>query len=137
MNEKKKMNPSKEARDFLSRHNVRVLDTNKRAVKSYGVNVNYFTSPYDYNKIEKTLVGYETEPLYTVEISESELERVAKFEDQVFNNMAQKGHFNLFETLMEQKEKEQFLKEKYPAVKKAYEQYSLMLKMAETGEMNS
>jgi hypothetical protein len=36
---------------------------------------------------------------------------------------------------MEQKEREKYLKEKYPAVKKAYEQYSLMLKMAEAGEL--
>ena len=43
----------------------------------------------------------------------------------------------MFETLMEQKEEEQFLKDKYPAVKKAYEQYSLMLKLAKSGEINN
>jgi hypothetical protein len=36
---------------------------------------------------------------------------------------------------MEQKEEERYLKDKYPAVKKAYEQYSLMLKLAQSGEL--
>ena len=36
---------------------------------------------------------------------------------------------------MEQKEREKYLRDKYPAVRKAYEQYSLMLKMAESGEL--
>jgi hypothetical protein len=49
--------------------------------------------------------------------------------------MAEKGHFNLFETLMEQKEQEKYLRENYPAVKKAYEHYSLMLKLAQSGEL--
>jgi hypothetical protein len=49
--------------------------------------------------------------------------------------MAKKGHYRMFETLMEQKEHEKYLKDKYPAVKKAYEQYSLMLKLAESGEL--
>jgi len=35
---------------------------------------------------------------------------------------------------MEQKEEEQLLKNKYPAVKKAYEHYSLLLKMAKSGD---
>jgi hypothetical protein len=78
---------------------------------------------------------YETERLYTIEVSESELTRIAEFESEVFNNMKKQGHYRLFENLMEQKEQEKYLKNKYPAVKKAYEHYSLMLKLAETGEL--
>jgi hypothetical protein len=77
----------------------------------------------------------DTEPLYTVEIAQSELERIADFESEVFNNMKKQGHYRMFETLMEQKERERALRDKYPAVKKAYEQYSLMLKLAESGEL--
>jgi hypothetical protein len=73
--------------------------------------------------------------LYTVEIAESELTRIADFESEVFNNMKQQGHYRMFEVVMEQKEREKYLKNKYPAVKKAYEQYSLMLKLAESGEL--
>jgi hypothetical protein len=38
---------------------------------------------------------------------------------------------------MDQKQREAFLRDKYPAVKKAYEQYSLILSLAESGETNT
>jgi hypothetical protein len=95
----------------------------------------YFNDPMDYNKVDSMVLEYDTEALYTVEIAESELEKIAEFENQVFNNMKQHGHYDLFNYIMDQKEREKFLKDKYPAVKKAYEQYSLMLKLAESGEL--
>ena len=121
--------------EWCQTHSVKIIDTNKRAYKHAPINVRYFTNPDDYNYIEYDSIRFETQPLYTVEIAESELRKVAEFENQVFNNMRVKGHFNLFETLMEQKEKEKFLRENYPAVKKAYEHYSLILKLAESGEL--
>jgi hypothetical protein len=121
-------------RSFCEQHRIRVLDTNKRAHRYEKIEINYFNDRYDYNKVQSHLV-YDTEPLYTVEIAESELTRIAEFEEQVFNNMKQQGHYQMFEILMEQKEKEQYLRNKYPAVKKLYEQYSLMLKLAESGEL--
>lgn len=121
-------------RNFCEHHQIRVLDTNKRAHRYKKIETNYFNDQYDYNKVQSHLV-YDTEPLYTVEIAESELTRIAEFEEQVFNNMKQQGHYQMFEILMEQKEHEKYLRNKYPAVKKAYEQYSLILKMAESGEL--
>ena len=116
-------------------HQIRVVDTNKRAHRYHKIDVRYFNDSNDYNRIYEDVVRTETEPLYTVEIAESELEKVAEFEQQVFNNMKQTGHYRMFEILMEQKEEEQRLRNKYPAVKKAYEHYSLMLKLAESGEL--
>ena len=121
-------------KEFCENHRIRVLDTNKRASQRHKVNVNYFKNPLDYNMVYEDIV-FDSEPLYTVEIAESELERIAEFESQVFNNMRTSGHYNLFEQLMEQKEREKYLREKYPAVKKVYEQYSLILKLAESGEL--
>jgi hypothetical protein len=121
-------------RAFCEKHSIRVLDTNKRAHPYHKVNLNYFRDPGDFNIVQHELVDL-SEPLYTVEIAESELNRIADFELQVFNNMKQTGHYNMFEVLMKQKEHEKYLKNKYPAVKKAYEQYSLMLKLAESGEL--
>ena len=121
-------------REFCENHRIRVLDTNKRASRRHKVNINYFKNPMDYNMVYEN-ISYDSEPLYTVEIAESELERIAEFESQVFNNMRTSGHYNLFEQLMEQKEREKYLREKYPAVKKVYEQYSLILKLAESGEL--
>ena len=123
-------------REFCEHHRIRVVDTNKRAHRYHKVNLNYFKDPADFNQIKSYIdVINDSEPLYTVEIAESELERIASFESEVFNNMAKHGHYRLFEALMEQKEQEKYLKNKYPAVKKAYEQYSLMLKLAESGEL--
>ncbi len=129
------MTQQNKTHEFLKRHAVRVLDTNKRAYKRSKVNVQMFAYEDDYNKFNTLYQNVETETLYTVEIAESELERIASFEDQVFNHMSNKGHYNLFETLMEQKEEEHLLKNKYPAVRKAYEHYSLLLKMAKSGDI--
>ena len=126
---------NKSLEEFNKRHSVRVLDNSKRAHRHTRTNVQMFKFDDDYNKFINDHLTFETEVLLTVEIAESELERIAKFEDQVFNNLSKTGHYNLFETLMEQKEQEQRLKDQYPAVKKAYEQYSLLLKMAGSGEI--
>lgn len=122
-------------RKFCEEHRIRLLDKNKKAHRYHKVDVRYFSDPMDYNRVNSMVLEYETEPLYTVEIAESELEKIASFENQVFNNMKQTGHYNMFEMLMEQKEQEKYLRDKYPAVRKAYEQYSLILKMAESGEL--
>ena len=119
---------------FIQAHGINVLDTNKRASRYHKVNINYCRDPMDFNRVYEDIV-INSEPLYTVEIAESELERIANFESEVFNNMKQQGHYRMFETLIEQKEHERALRDKYPAVKKAYEQYSLMLKLAESGEL--
>ena len=120
-------------KQFLQNHSINIIDPNKRAHKMTRMNTKFFTHVDEYNYINQIHEHLETETLFTVEIAESELDRMAEFESQVFNNTG--GHYNLFETLMEQKEHEKFLKNKYPAVKKAYEHYSLMLKLAESGEL--
>jgi len=122
-------------RNFCLDHQLRVVDTNKRAYKHTKANINLFKFREDYNKYDSDFVTLETETLYTVEISESELQRIAEVEEQVFNNMKSQGRYNMFEILMEQKEQEKYLRDTYPAVKKAYEHYSLMLKLAQSGEL--
>lgn len=119
---------------FCEQHSIRVLDTNKRACRYHKVNRDYFKDFDDYNRVYEELV-YETEPVYTIEVAESELTRIADFESQVFNNMKKSGHYRMFEIMMEQKEQEQCLRNKYPSVLKAYEQYSLILKLAQSGEL--
>lgn len=122
-------------RDFCEMHMIRVLDRNKLAHKATRINAKFFQYSNDYNLIKNEAVQFETEPLYTVEIAESELQRIAEFELQVFNHMKAKGHYDMFNMIMKQKEKEKQLRLSYPAVQKAYENYSLMLKLAEAGEL--
>lgn len=123
--------------EFCKRHNIRVVDTNKRYKTVRPLGPRYFQNPDDYNFVSNVLVEHETEPLYTIEIPLSELKRINDFEEQVFNNIKTHGphHYQMFEIMMEQKQNEKRLRDKYPAVKKAYEQYSLMLKMGEMGEL--
>lgn len=125
---------NKNLRPFCEQHGIKVIDTNKRASRYHKVNINYFKDPKDFNRVYEDIV-VDSEPLYTIEIAESELERIANFESQVFNNMQQRGHHQMFGILIKQKEREKHLKEKYPSVQRAYEQYSLMLKLAESGEL--
>lgn len=122
-------------KQFCEQHQIRVLDRNKRAHRYHRINMQYFRDPMDFNKVSLVDIVNDSEPLYTVEIAESELERIADFEAQVFNNMKKQGHYHMFEMLMEQKEQEKYLTNRYPAVKKAHEHYSLMLKLAESGEL--
>jgi predicted methyltransferase len=121
---------------FIVNHRINVIDDNKRAHKHTRMNVRYFNNPVNYNELTATAaIQFETEKLLTVEITESELERIADFEAEVFNNLKEHGHYRMFEHMVELKEREQYIKNKYPAVKKAYEHYSLMLKLAESGEL--
>ena len=124
-------------KEFCQKHNITVIDTNKRFARYRPINRQYFSDPDDYNLIVDSRLNYETEPLYTIEIPLSDLERIKEFEEQVFNNMKQHGahHYQMFEVMMEQKHKEKRLRDKYPAVKKAYEHYSLILKLAESEEL--
>ena len=122
-------------KSFCEQHQIRVLDTNKRAHRYRRTNMQYFRDPMDFNKVSLVDVVNDSEPLYTVEIAESELEKIADFEAEVFNHMRKQGHYRIFEILMEQKEREKYLRDKYPAVNNAYKQYSLMLKLAESGEL--
>ena len=120
---------------FFTTHRIRVADQNKRAHRYHKIDARYFNDPTDYNRVNPLILEYETETLYTLEIAESELQRIADFESQVFNHMKEQHHYDMFNYIMEQKEREKFLKDKDPAVKKAYEHYSLILKLAESGEI--
>lgn len=131
-------NLSNALRDFCEFHRIRVLDTNKRGIKYHAISPKFFNNPKDYNEIHLESVTCETETICTLEIGEGELKRMAEFEQQVFNNYpqyAEYNHYNMFYNIMEQKEAEKELREKYPAVKRAYEQYSLMLTLAQSGEL--
>jgi len=129
------MNDKNAVKEFCHNHKIKVIDANKRATKYHKIDIRYFVNSKDYNSITQDVIPVDTEPLLTLEIAASELEYIAQFEQQVFNNMRKHGHYDMFNYIMQQKEEEKYLKEKYPAVKKAYEQYSLMLKMAKAGEL--
>lgn len=113
-------------KEFLERHNITIVDTQKRRSK-LSPRYAHFTIPTDASLMVEMPIHYEEEPLYTVQITESQLRNIQEFEDQVFNNMKVHGHFNMFQAIMEQREEEKRLREEFPAAKKAFENYSLVL----------
>jgi hypothetical protein len=121
-----------ELQKWCHKHNIKIVDTSKR-VSKYTTNYYYFKYD-DYNRVQDS-VHAELDTLVVLEIPQQDLEKIHNFEQQVFNNINEHGHYNLFEILMEQKEKEKYLRNKYPAVDNAYKNYSLMLKLAESGEL--
>ena len=122
-------------RKFVERHDIKILDSSKRTRKSEKTTFNYFTDEKNYNYVVTSTVPPETETLYTLEIPESELKRISNFESQVFNNLIKDEHYNLFEVMVGLKSAESNLRSQYPAVQKAFEHYSLMLKIAESSEL--
>lgn len=118
---------------WFQSHNINLVDCSKRVAR-YRVDYAFFNTPEDYNCINDRVI-HDTEALLVIEIPESDLERIKEFEQQVFNNFREHGHYNLFEIIMEQKEREKYLRNKYPAVENAYKNYSLILKLAESGEL--
>ena len=123
-----------EIREFCLKHSIRVVDTNKRAHKYHKVNLNYFKDPADFDMLQAHIdLVRDTEPLYTVEIALSELEKLAEFEKQTYDSM--KEHSSLYAYQREQEEREKFFRERYPALKKAHDHYKLLLKLANSGEL--
>jgi signal peptidase I len=120
---------------FCKRHAINIINTNKRAYKPQPFDVVYFNNPTDYNMIREYPVVIETVKVFTVEILETSLERLAKFEEEVFNRADSISHYNLFEVMMAQKHEEAVLRDTNIAVKKAYEHYSLMLSIAKAGAL--
>lgn len=114
--------------NFLERHFIKVLDTHKRFYR-HKPDYSIFNNWKDKDSIAE-VVKIESEPLYTVEIPESQLIRLQKFEDEVFNNKKYGiGHYNYFEAILDQKYKEEALRKQYPVVQQAYEQYSMTLNL--------
>ena len=85
--------------NFLKKHNIKIIDDQKRAYITNGYNTKYFQFSDDYNKIVRDHIAYDTETLYTLEISKSRLEKIAKFEIEVMNHLSDRGHYNLFEEI--------------------------------------
>ena len=90
----------------------------------------FFTDPSRADIIRNDIVDFHTEKLYTLQIPESRLNTLIEMENRFHNNWEDRGRRDLFEVLMEKEREETFYRNTNEAVKKAYEQYSLMLNLA-------
>ena len=120
---------NKELNQFCENYEVRVLNDQKRRARYHPPR--FFTDPMRADVIEKDTVAYETEPVYTLEIPEGRLRSLIEMEQRFFKwQRHSKGEVDMFETLMNKEREEAHYRHTNQAVKKAYEQYSMLLNLA-------
>jgi hypothetical protein len=120
---------SKELDQFCNNYEVRVLNDQKRRARYYPPR--FFTDPMRADIIEKDILAYETESVYTLEIPEGRLRALVEMEQRFFKwQHHSRGEVDMFETLMDKEREEAHYRHTNQAVKKAYEQYSMLLNLA-------
>lgn len=120
---------SKELDQFCENYEVRVLNDSKRRARYHPPR--FFTDPSRADLIRNDIIEYETEQVYTLEIPEGRLRALVEMEKRFYKwqNHSQ-GEVDMFQTLMDKEREEAHFRHTNEAVKKAYEQYSLMLNLA-------
>jgi hypothetical protein len=115
-------------KDFCENYEVRVLNDSKRRARYHPPQ--FFTDPERADIITRNMT-YETECVYTVEIPEGRFRALVELEQRFFKwQHHSRGEVDMFQTLMDKEREEAHYRHISPAVKKAYEQYSIMLNLA-------
>jgi hypothetical protein len=120
---------TKELEQFCNNYEVRVLNDSKRRARYHPPR--FFTDPERADIITRDTVSFETEQVYTLEIPEGRLRALVELEQRFFKwQHHNRGEVDMFQTLMDKEREESHYRHTNPAVKKAYEQYSIMLNLA-------
>jgi hypothetical protein len=115
-------------KDFCRNYEVNVLNDSKRRARYHPPQ--FFTDPERADIITRNMT-YETEYVYTVEIPEGRFRALVELEQRFFKwQHHSRGEVDMFQTLMDKEREEAHYRHTSPAVKKAYEQYSIMLNLA-------
>jgi DNA repair ATPase RecN len=115
-------------KDFCKNYEVKVVNDNGRYARYRPPT--FFTDPARADIIRNDLIEYQTEKLYTLQIPESRLQTLVEMEKRFYNHRNSEGMRDMFEVLMDKEREESYYRHTNEAVKKAYEQYSLMLNLA-------
>jgi len=116
-------------KNFCENYEVRVLDNQKRRARYHPPR--FFTDPERADIIRKDIVEYEHERVYTVEIPEGRLQALVELERRFWRwQEHSRGEVDMFQTLMDKEREEAYYRNSNEAVRKAYEQYSIMLNLA-------
>ena len=113
---------------FCKNYEVKVVNDTQRYARYRPPT--FFTDPYRADIIRNDIVDMTTETLYTVQIPESRLKTLVELETRFFNHRNSDGMHDMFETLMDKEREEAHFRHTNEAVKKAYEQYSMLLNLA-------
>ncbi len=112
---------------FFMENNIKVVNE-KRGIVSQRQN-EFFTDPLNANFVVDSRAPYNiSEKIFVVEMPESALQHLIMLDNRFY---ARANNDDRTAKLMVEKERqEQILREKYPAVQTAWEQYSLMLHLS-------
>lgn len=116
-------------KDFLYNYEINILNDYKRKIKMRSPT--FFTDPYNSNVIQNRQIDCQEEKVFTLEIPEGRFRTLVELEKRFFKMQKHsRTELDLFEVLMDKEREETFLRETNEAVKKAYENYSMMLHLA-------
>jgi hypothetical protein len=120
---------SKELDQFCNNYEVRILNDQKRRARYHPPQ--FFTDPARADVFVREHMTYETEQVYTVEIPEGRFRALVEMEQRFFKwQRHNQGEVDMFQTLMDKEREEAHYRHTNSAVKKAYEQYSMLLNLA-------
>lgn len=119
-------------RNFCEKYDIHILSSSKRAIRNRST-PQFFVNSSDKNIIHNTAREFDTEPMLTVDIPQSRLEALCDLERVFFNNIEDHGHRRVFQVWMDQQQREKEYRDKYSAVRKAYEDYSALLTWVANG----
>ena len=113
---------------FCKNYEVKVVNDTQRYARYRPPT--FFTEPSRADIIRNDIEELRTEKLYTIQIPESRLKTLVELENRFYNHRNSEGMRDMFETLMDKEREEAYYRHTNEAVKKAYEQYSIMLNLA-------
>lgn len=120
---------NEELNEFCRNYEVRVLNDQKRRARYHPAR--FFTDPERADIIRNDIDSFETEKVVTMEIPEGRLRALIELEKRFFKwQKHTQGEIDMFQMLMDKEREEAFYRQTNEAVRKAYEQYSLMLNLA-------
>jgi len=114
---------------FCKNYEIKVVNDTQRYARYRPPT--FFSDKFDASVIRNDVVEYQTEKLYTLQIPESRLKTLIEMERRLFGYHKHEAHHtDMFDVLMNKEREEAFYRNNNEAVKKAYEQYSIMLNLA-------
>lgn len=119
-------NVDKNTEEWLHRHKIRMTsDIDRYQIYQY--------APYKMRYCGEDLYQtsrIDTEPLYTLKVPKSTLDRIVEDEANVLEQLQRSGNKNHYMYLVNQQKIEEEVRSQNPAVGKAYEQYRMLYKLA-------
>ena len=118
----------KKLQEFCKNYEVKVVNDTQRYARYRPPT--FFTDPERADIVRNDLMDFQTEKLFTVQIPESRLNTLVELETRFYNHRNSDGMRDMFEVLMDKEREEAHYRHTNEAVKKAYEQYSMLLNLA-------